>query len=103
MSVCQVLMKGVEASRPSQGNLVTVKVTGRLETGGCVYDKTERFILGDGDVIAGVALLSVWDCLLCVYSVCVCDVGGGGHVFVCVMWGVGDMCLCVCVCVCVCV
>ncbi|KAK7115767.1 peptidyl-prolyl cis-trans isomerase FKBP8-like [Littorina saxatilis] len=57
----KMLKAGTESSHPAPGSLVTVKVNGRLDSGVCIQDSTENFILGDGDVIAaldmGVALM----------------------------------------------
>lgn len=47
----KVLSAGKDESRPPKGNMVTLKITGRLEDGTCFQDCTETFILGDGDVI----------------------------------------------------
>lgn len=44
---------GTDSSRPMQSSLVKVKVTGHLDSGVCIQDSTEMFVLGDGDVIAG--------------------------------------------------
>lgn len=52
----KVLVAGKLMTRPSQGSVVTVKITARLDSGVCIQDATESFILGDGDVISALDL-----------------------------------------------